>query len=118
VYPSRTHSPEEKAVSANPRPPSRETNIGQAGHDRYSALRDDDIRLALGPAHCPQAVVLEQLAYNREIEIVRLRAEVARLRQGLEAAQGEAYLGALEDDPDPLAACHNVIRACQEALRA
>jgi hypothetical protein len=43
---------------------------------------------------------------------------LARLRQGLEAAEGEAYLGALQGEPDPLAACHNVIRVCQEALRA
>lgn len=44
--------------------------------------------------------------------------KMERLRQGLETAQGEAYLGALaEETPEPLEACHNVIRACQEALR-
>lgn len=41
-----------------------------------------------------------------------------RLRDALETAQGEAYLGTLDgaDMPDPLAACHNVISVCLAAL--
>ena len=52
--------------------------------------------------------------------IRRLRADVERLQDGLDMAQGEAYLGTLagDDVPDPLAACHNVITACLDARKA
>lgn len=45
--------------------------------------------------------------------------ENARLREALETAQGEAYLGLLDGDdtPDPLTACQHVLDACMAALR-
>jgi hypothetical protein len=48
-----------------------------------------------------------------------LETQNEQLRQALSTAQGEAYLGALEGDdtPDPLTACHNVIRVCLDALQ-
>lgn len=47
-------------------------------------VTEADLTLANStPLHCPQAVILEQLAHDRLVRELELEAEVKRLRQGL-----------------------------------
>jgi hypothetical protein len=100
---------------------SKKASHGAKGSDRMNVIGhakwcDRKGELAnMGGNYCSTCGQVVLLKTGKTEEERSLEARLAEALEALEAAQGEAYLGALADG-DPLRACHEVIGVCVKAL--